>query len=61
MAIGGSGETHLEMKRRILMEKEARIRKELNKTENQKLQNRTGRISKQVPQIAMVGYTNAGK
>eukprot|EP00795_Rhopilema_esculentum_P012597 gene12597-3301_t len=61
MSVGGSGETHLEMKRRLLNEKEAKIRKELRHIENQRKQNRTERVNKHVPQIALIGYTNAGK
>ena len=60
MSVGGSGETHLEMRRRLLSEKEAKIRKELRHIENQRKQNRTERVNKHVPQIALIGYTNAG-
>ena len=60
MAVGGGGETHLEMKKRLLSEKEAKIKKELHHIEKQRKQNRTERINKHVPQIALIGYTNAG-
>ena len=61
MTVGGSGETHLEMKKRLIAEKEAKIRKELHHIENQRFQNRAERVNKHVPQIALIGYTNAGK
>ena len=61
MTVGGGGETHLELKRRLLAEKEAKINKELRHIENQRLQNRTERINNEIPQIALIGYTNAGK
>ena len=60
MTVGGGGETHLELKRRLLSEKEAKIHKELYHINNQRMQNRTERINKHIPQIALIGYTNAG-
>lgn len=61
MAIGGGGETHLEMKKRLIAEKEAKIHKQLSHVENQRSQNRLERVNRHIPQIALIGYTNAGK
>ena len=59
--VGGGGETQLEVGKRLLGEKVAKIKKELHHVENQRKQNRTERLNKHVPQIALIGYTNAGK
>lgn len=60
MAVGGGGETHLEIKKRLLSEKESKIKRELHHIQKQRKQNRTERINKHIPQIALIGYTNAG-
>jgi len=61
MTIGGGGETYLELKRRLISDKEAKIRKELRQIGNQRMQNKAERMSKEIPQVALIGYTNAGK
>ena len=61
MTVGGSGETYLELKRRLISDKEAKVRKELHQIENQRMQNKAERMNKEIPQIALIGYTNAGK
>ncbi len=60
-SIAGGGETHLEIQRRLLAEKEAKIKKELKQVEVQRKQNRSERINKHVPHVALIGYTNAGE
>ena len=61
MTIGGGGETYLELKRRLISDKEAKIRKELRQIGNQRMQNKAERMSKEIPQVALIGYTNAGQ
>lgn len=58
---GGPGETQLEVDRRILRQKINNLKKRLDKLEKQRQQNRKSRKRAQVPTIALVGYTNAGK
>lgn len=58
---GGPGETQLEMDRRLIDERMARIKKELEEVKRTRSLHRKAR--KRVPYaiIALVGYTNAGK
>lgn len=55
----GPGETQLETDRRIVADKIARLKEELNKIENQKSVQRKNRGS--YVRVALVGYTNVGK
>jgi GTPase len=58
---GGPGETQLEVDRRILRNKVTSLKKRLAKLEKQRSQNRRARKRANIPTIALVGYTNAGK
>lgn len=58
--IGGSGETILEKQRRILFEREIRLKKKLYAIRKQREHVRHDRQKRHVPTVAVVGYTNAG-
>lgn len=58
---GGPGETQLEADRRLIRERIAIIEKRLAKVKQQRDQSRHARAKAEVPTIALVGYTNAGK
>ncbi len=58
---GGPGETQLEIDRRLIRDRIQYISKRLTKVRKQREQGRRSRQKKDVPTIALVGYTNAGK
>ena len=58
---GGPGETQIELDRRALRERIARIKAELSTVAARREQNRQKRRKNDVPLISLVGYTNAGK
>ncbi|MBB5015639.1 ribosome rescue GTPase HflX [Rehaibacterium terrae] len=62
-AIGlrGPGETQLEMDRRLLQRRVESLQRQLDKVEVQRAQMRRARLRNEVPRVALVGYTNAGK
>jgi GTP-binding protein HflX len=55
---GGEGETQLEADRRMLRRKIARLERDLERIEKMR---RVQRGSRDVPVVALAGYTNAGK
>ena len=57
----GPGETKLELDRRRLVNEISLIKKELQKINAEKQISRQRRIKNQIPVVALVGYTNAGK
>jgi GTPase len=57
----GPGETKLETDRRTIRDKIARLKDELKDTEKSRSLHRRYREKKNIPQVAIVGYTNAGK
>ncbi len=57
----GPGETKLEINRRRVRDRIARLNKELKKIKRQREGRRSLRGSKGLPVISIVGYTNAGK
>jgi GTP-binding protein HflX len=57
----GPGETKLEIGRRRAKERVTKLEKELQKLEKQRAQRRQNRRRSNVPVIALIGYTNAGK
>jgi len=61
IGLRGPGETQLETDKRLIEERIKTIKKRLQKVEKQRAQNRRARDRNQVPLIAFVGYTNAGK
>lgn len=58
---GGPGEKQIELDRRMLDVKIKNIEKRLEKVRQQRGQSRRGRQRADVPTVALVGYTNAGK
>ena len=59
--MGGPGETQIESDRRGIAEKIHRIKKLLDKVINTRRLHRSNRKKNDIPIIALVGYTNAGK
>lgn len=57
----GPGETQLETDRRLLRERVKNINARLEKVRAQRALNRRARQRSEVPTVAIVGYTNAGK
>ncbi len=59
--LGGPGERQIELDRRMLMDRVVRIKKELKEVERTRHIQRGNRQRGEVPTIALIGYTNAGK
>ena len=57
----GPGETQLEVDRRRVTEKIARLARELKEVRQQRSTQRAGRLRQHWPIVSLVGYTNAGK
>lgn len=57
----GSGEKKLELDRRRIEDKLTELRKELEEVSNERQTQRKQRLESDIPQVALVGYTNAGK
>jgi GTP-binding protein HflX len=60
-AMGGPGETQIETDRRLIAEKVARLKRELEEVRRTRTLARRARGRVPFPTIALVGYTNAGK
>ena len=60
-AMSGPGETQIETDRRLLADKMAKLRRELDEVRRTRGLHRAQRQSVPFPTIALVGYTNAGK
>jgi GTP-binding protein HflX len=59
--LGGPGETQIEADRRMIRDRMARIRRELDQVTRTRALHRERRRRAPWPVIALVGYTNAGK
>ncbi len=57
----GPGETQIETDRRLINRRIQRLRKELEEVRKHRSLYRSRRRSQEVPVVALVGYTNAGK
>jgi GTP-binding protein HflX len=57
----GPGETKLETDRRRARDKISQLEKQVDKLSKQRQERRKNRLSRNVPIISLVGYTNAGK
>jgi GTP-binding protein HflX len=61
VGLRGPGETQLEVDRRDIGRRIATLKKELEKVRGHRARYRTRRRRAEVPTVALVGYTNAGK
>ncbi|MGE3954932.1 MAG: GTPase HflX [Parachlamydiales bacterium] len=61
LAVKGAGEKQIEIDRRLLEHKEARLLKQLEEVRKHRATQRSARQSSGTPIFAIVGYTNAGK
>ncbi len=61
IGLRGPGETQLETDRRLLQKRVEQLQKRLDKVEVQRTQMRRARVRSELPRVALVGYTNAGK
>jgi GTP-binding protein HflX len=59
--LGGPGESQLEIDRRLIGERIARLRRELDDVKRTRSLHRDARRRVPYPVVALVGYTNAGK
>jgi GTPase len=59
--LGGPGESQLEIDRRLIGERIARLKRELDATKRTRALHREARRRVPYPVVALVGYTNAGK
>lgn len=57
----GEGEQQIEVDKRLVRQKIAQLRKELKQVRRHRQTQRAGRKRHEIPQGAIVGYTNAGK
>ncbi|MBQ3061799.1 MAG: GTPase HflX [Lachnospiraceae bacterium] len=57
----GPGEKKLEMDKRLIKDRISQLKSELANVESQRKTNRVLRTNNEVPVVAIVGYTNAGK
>jgi GTPase len=61
IGLRGPGEKQLETDRRLIHQRIKHISKKIQRVEQQRSQTRQARVRSDVPTIALVGYTNAGK
>jgi GTP-binding protein HflX len=61
IGLRGPGETQLELDRRMIGHRIKQIERRLQKVSRQRQQNRQARRKRELPVVAFVGYTNAGK
>jgi len=59
--MGGPGERQIELDRRMIRDKVISLEKDLEKIKRMRATQRAGRQKKDMPTVALVGYTNAGK
>ncbi len=59
--MGGPGERQIELDRRMIRGKIKSLEKDLGKVRQMRATQRAGRKKRDIPTVALVGYTNAGK
>ena len=61
IGLRGPGETQLETDRRLIGKRIRQLRARLDQVDSRRAMNRQNRIRAEIPTVALVGYTNAGK
>lgn len=61
IGLRGPGETQLETDRRLLAVRIKQLQRRLDKVHRQREENRKGRSRRDIPTVALAGYTNSGK
>lgn len=61
IGLRGPGETQLETDRRLVGKRIRQLNERLNQVDRRRTMNRQNRIRADIPTVALVGYTNAGK
>ena len=61
IGLRGPGETQLETDRRLLATRIKQLQRRLDKVQRQREENRKARARRDMPTVALVGYTNSGK
>ena len=61
IGLRGPGETQLETDRRLVGDRIRKLKKRLEQVDSRRRMNRQNRVRAEIPTIALVGYTNAGK
>jgi GTP-binding protein HflX len=61
IGLRGPGETQLETDRRLIGKRIRQLRTRLDQVDSRRAMNRQNRIRAEIPTVALVGYTNAGK
>ncbi len=61
IGLRGPGETQLETDRRIIGKRIRQLKSRLDQVDSRRAMNRQNRIRAEIPTVALVGYTNAGK
>jgi len=61
IGLRGPGETQLETDRRLVDKRIRQLRERLDHVDQRRAMNRQNRIKAEIPTVALVGYTNAGK
>ena len=61
IGLRGPGETQLETDRRLVGKRIRQLRDRLDHVDSRRTMNRRNRVKAEIPTVALVGYTNAGK
>jgi len=61
IGLRGPGETQLETDRRLVGDRIRKLKKRLEQVDSRRRMNRQNRVRAEIPTVALVGYTNAGK
>jgi len=61
IGLRGPGETQLETDRRLIGQRIRQLRERLEHVDSRRTMNRRNRVRAEIPTVALVGYTNAGK